>query len=434
MAIHIFITEVFYQNLTGMICLCLIQLFLTRTLLLIATTHDSLYAGLLKQANSNTRIDALIILWRENPSFGSGPAGHGLQVFNSFRDYQIGPFSGIDNVGGFSVSSASIGNLEFIIQEYMHVMFGGNNWHSAGGAGNHAFVVNPRTYGLTAQSQSMFAVSGWDRQHLDWKNPNKTYVTSALNEQGNEVPTDSLSIHNLPNGGTFVLRDHVPTGDAIQIKLPHIEWKETGDVKNQYLWLENRRMETQFDEWYSLDCADNNNGQFPRGTPGIYAYVQAGKDVREGNYSDIWSGSQDHRNGLASWIKPLPAEGNFDFHYREDLEHNCGWPGGCCYGHDVVPDDKYHGNMQPNPFTGHNDLFQAYDYDGDGVLYSTGDMSVELGLAQVDPTDSEGSIYTQHRTGDWMDAFSSATGSTELSLSTNPAPVGLYIYQYERRV
>ena len=47
-------------------------------------------------------------------------------------------------------------------------------------------------------------------------------------------------------------------------------------------------MKTRFDEFMSDKCENTDGGNFPRGTPGIYAYIEVGKDEREGG-KEIYS-------------------------------------------------------------------------------------------------------------------------------------------------
>lgn len=367
-------------------------------------------------------IDLIYLIWRNNRFLTSqntfNNSGFGV---TKTRGVAFQDMKGVNNVTSYNSAEGSGGGaINITIAEHLHGIFGGNHWHSAGGRGYHTFLVPPGSYGLTGQQPaSMQAVSGWDRWMMHWKLPHKKYVTSALDEYGNEVKTDSITIETHPDGGIFELRDFVTTGDALMIKLPHIDWKQKGDVKNQYLWVENRRLITRFDEYISEACSDHGDGTYTKGTPGLYMYLQVGKDLREGG-REIYSASMEARNGLASPFFPLTAEGQYDFYYLYDniLE---GIGAACSWNNANIPIDV--SRSLPNPFTGYSDLYRSVDSNFDGQLYS-GDR-YQTGLAEkVGDT----LIFNYHGEGDWEDVFCDYTGRTRICLSTNPAPVPQYTY------
>lgn len=368
------------------------------------------------------KIDLLYIIWRNNRLL-TGPntrdhAGFGV---TGSRGIPFKDMKGVANVASFNVSTDPEKGAHITIAEHLHGIFGGNHWHSAGGRGMHTFLMPPGSYGLTAQSGgTMLAASGWDRWMMEWRPESKKFTTSSLNTDREEVNTEMVTFDNFPLEQTFILRDHMTTGDAIRIKLPFIDWQNNGDIKNQYLWLENRRMTAQSDEYLSAGCANNGNGRFPRGTPGIYAYIQVGKDLREGN-SSIYSSQPTHPNGLASPFFPLPAEGRFDFHFRKDKVQPADLGIGCNWGIENIPKDMR--RSRQNPFTGLSDLYCQMDFNEDGKLYS-GDR-IYTGMSKMQ---GDSAIHDYHMNGDWLDAFSEASGKMELSLSTNPAPVTVYTY------
>lgn len=377
--------------------------------------------GLPKLKQPDGRIDLLYIIWKNNRFLTSantqGAAGYGVNVSRgvAFRNME-----GVNNMASFNSNNSGRSAYNITIAEHLHGIFGGNNWHSSGGRGAHTFLVTPNSYGLTGQAPAtMQAVSGWDRWMMYWKKAEKKYVTSAYDLNGVEIRTDSISIETFPNGGIFVLRDFVTSGDALRIKLPHIDWQKNGDVKNQYLWIENRQMDTRFDEFISEACVNTDGGKFPRGTPGIYAYIQVGKDQREGDRS-IYSDAAEHPNGLASPFFPLSAEGNYDFFCDFDRIQDPMWID-CNWYNSNIPVNKK--RSRPNPFTGFSDLYRYIDSNRDGVLYQGDNM--QAGLSEVH---GDTVIHNYNASGDWMDAFSFATGKTKLSVSTNPAPVPVYTY------
>lgn len=377
--------------------------------------------GEVKQKKPDGRIDLLYIIWRNN-SLITGPhtnscAGYGV---TASRGVAFHGMEGVNNMASFNVAE-NASCAEFItVAEHLHGIFGGNNWHSSGGRGMHTFLAQPSSYGLTGQfSATMRSASGWDRWMMEWRNPQKAFVISALNEAGLETETSLITQDLGPDGGTYILRDFITTGDALRIKLPHIDWQQKGDVKNQYLWIENRRMRAPTDRYIQNNCANTDQGRFPKGTPGIYAYLQVGKDIKEGK--DIYTSDPRHPNGLASPFFPLSAEGNFDIAYRFDLIQEGDFGIDCNWGNRNVPADP--SRSKPNPFTGHNDLYGVADFDDDGVLYNGEKLGI--GLSKV----RRGIVmHDYHTNGDWLDAFSTATGKMEISLSTNPAPTPVYTY------
>ena len=276
-------------------------------------------AGQPKPKIADGKTDLIYIVWRNNrfiTTANSGDnsgygvtAGSGPAFLNS---------KGINNYASFNSSTIGLGSSGITIAEHLHGIFGGNNWHSSSGRGIQTFPGIVATYGLTGQlCAAMQSPSGWDRLMMDWKSPTKQFLVSCFDESGNELNTENYSIDSFPNGGTYILHNCLTNGDAIRIKLPHINWKQKGDVKNQYLWLENRRMNSHWDEWYSSECCDDGDGLFPHGTPGMYAYLQIGKDQKQGG-SELYSSAPEYPNALASPFFPVTGEGNFDYYFDFD--------------------------------------------------------------------------------------------------------------------
>ena len=223
--------------------------------------NSNFYMGLPKSnISGNDKIDVLIIGWRNNPFFPD-LAGEGMAPRN--QTTTIGTFTGCDNKAAFGFAGSGAGTYGFIIAEYFHGMFGGNNWHIASGAGNHTFLAIPTAaQGIPSQSQAgaqSNIVTAWDRNHLGWLGWSdnnltiqKTNLISANDLSGNETVTD-LTIPSNAITQEFILRDFVAYGDSIRIKLPYINWNQSGDVKNQYLWIENHQKLNN----YTLDIFPN---------------------------------------------------------------------------------------------------------------------------------------------------------------------------------
>lgn len=377
-------------------------------------------AGQKKIKQADGKIDLLYIIWRNN-RFITGPttldySGYGVALTNGDKFLQ---FKGVNNSASFNCTIMNARAEVITIAEHLHGIYGGNHWHSGGGRGQHTFMMHPASWGLTGQfGAAMQTPCGWDRWMINWKPADKKHFISALNNEGKEIDSD-LIIDTNKHSQIFVLRDFISSGDAVRIKLPHINWQKDGDVKNQYLWLENHQMKDSLDRWCESDCNDTKNGEYPKGTPGIYAYIQVGKDVKEGG-SEIYSGNHSSPNGLAGWMYPLSAEGNYDFDFVADSIQEGRWLA-CNWMNPNIPINKT--TSLPNAFTGFNDLGSLYDSNHDSILLK-GDQ-LRTGLSEIE----DGKVV-HHRqdNGDWEDAFSFRTQKTEISLSTNPAAVPVYTY------
>jgi len=390
--------------------------------------------GVAKSKTGNNIIDCFIIIWRKANFYGGCSSGGG--VGNSWSDslktfkLRVGSAFNACKDGN---ALGTTGAQSFVLVEYFHGMFGGNEWHTVGGASNHTFVTLPHTFGLTSQAGSQSRViNGWERNHLGWKGwqddgltSPKTYLISALNTSGNEVLAD-IQIPGTQIVQEFILRDFVITGDMVRIKFPHINWATDGDVKNQYLWLENHQKKSEFDR-----AAVENSG-CGAWTPGIIAYIQVGKDSTESPVqTGLWPGESSlpstwqKPNALGSYLYPLTAEGNWDFNYRNDLSVSASAAGQnqvCVFGNNTTPID-YNGSI-PNPFIGFSELFNAYNYDGNDSLHSPGD-TFPPGLSEVIAGQV---VYNRHESGDAEDAFINSEGRNKLSIGTNPAAIPVYTF------
>jgi len=378
--------------------------------------------GVPKPKISDGKVDLVYLIWRNN-RFLNGyntwdNSGYGV---TPIRGIPFCGMKGVNTAASFNNSWGDVHGFYITIAEHLHAIFGGNHWHSGGGRGIHTFLCIPYNYGVTGQLEAtMQAVCAWDRWMMRWQNPQKKYLISCLDSSLREINTENFTLDSFPKGGKFILRDHVKTGDAIRIKLPFIDWKKEGDVKNQYLWLEYRSFKTRFDKYISGDVSpcEDFYPDAPLGTAGLYAYIQVGKDQREGK--DIYTSRPQHPNGLASWLLPLTAEGNFDYAYRYDKQPTP-HPGCGSWGNTCLPFDL--SASKPNPFTGHSDLFRFTDSNEDGVLYQGDDL--QPGLCDLI---GDTVLYNYHRNGDKDDAFCKRNGKTKLYIASNPAPVPVYTY------
>lgn len=273
-------------------------------------------------------IDEIIICFRNlsaQPCQTGNGCAYGTAHYNnvfSVGGIQYGIWSGC----GFGTCGNKEQACTFILEEMFHDIYGSNNWHLGGGAGQHTFPFATNPWGLATQSAgygSSNVVSAWDREFCAWtgwldlnRTVRKGELVSAMLPSNIEYNTN-LQIPTTPNSSTYILRDFVKYGDAIKLKLPHLNCQTPGDVKNQYLWVENhQRFNTDFDHSYW----EQNSCKEPW-SPGLYAYIQVGKDILYDHNSFTVEGLNINQpNALASWLFPLTAEGNYDYAYSSPFQ------------------------------------------------------------------------------------------------------------------
>lgn len=354
------------------------------------------------------RLDILFILWR-NLAYRLGakppfPCNYGFGLWSCDMTTPFGPFTGgIEAASSFTTCRTAAGGAVGALVEFFHGLYGGNHWHTAGGAGLHTFPFLPVAPGLSVQGARPVYAIGYDRWLMGWKAPGKQYLISATDELGREVPTD-LTQPERPETLRLWLRDFMTTGDAVRIRLPYTQLGGPS-VKNQYLWLENRRFRATTEVWpfYAPagSCADSPpTGE--QGFPGLYAYIQVGKDQKSGK--DLYTSDPRHPNGLGSWIRLVSAEGRYDFRFRKTPK---GWA-------------LDRAASLPNPFTGMDDLYISTDADSNGKV-----GAVELPSADWLEWKGDSACSSWYWYGDKEDAFS-VNGNYRLCIETNPPPTPVY--------
>lgn len=375
-----------------------------------------------KIKKADGKVDLLYVIWKNNRYLhGMSTLDHSGYGVTAYQSPAFGPFLGTNSAASFNQGKGVGHSLHVLVCEHLHGLFGGNHWHSGGGAGTHCLPIPPANYGLTGQmNSSMISFSAWDRWMMNWKAPTKKFLISAPNAFGQETNTENLEAELGPAKEVFWLRDFRTTGDALRIQLPYLNSDSlSSKVKNQYLWLEYRSMNHPTEEYLSPqhDCAVRPNKQLEQGSPGVYAYIQIGKDQRTGG-PELYAERPDLPNSLGSFLFPLPADGRWDFTFRTDL--NAKPHGGACsWGNAAIPIDR--NRSLPNPFTGLHDLYLAFDANQDGSLLGREDLMP--GLAE---TEGDSIKWTYRKGGDGFDAFGKWSGNQELSLSSNPAPLPVY--------
>jgi hypothetical protein len=208
------------------------------------------FYGFPKINSADDYFDMVIVIWRNNRFVNSTNAkcNEGFGVHWTDNHAQI-----FQDLSGYNASSAFNacglqGAYSVIMAELSHAFYGGNNWHTSGGADLWTFMGQQRMYYTTAQYDNVSnSFCGFDRFHLGWFHPDNSLDTiSALSNAGTLKVSD-LQQPATATEDTFILRDFYEAGDAIRIKLPFINWAADGDVKNQYLWIENRQKISEFD-------------------------------------------------------------------------------------------------------------------------------------------------------------------------------------------
>jgi hypothetical protein len=245
----------------------------------------------------------------------------------------------------------AMNDLPFAIlkHEFNHLLLGSNNFHSGGGnAPVFATYFMPVQGGwsmMGAANSSLLTACAWDRDRLGWRPEGSTYRIRARDAAGHEVNGDIDPLAG--DTGIFVLRDFIPTGDALRIRMPFLP----DDEYPQWLWLENHQTEARngcpTDHFhYEMPCVKP-------AVPGIYAQMQVDKDQRSG--TNIYG-------GYADYLRPVLANGNYDRRLRGDtIVFQCLWP---------APTQPYiTSDRTANPLSGWQDQeFPLFDQDNNGKL------------------------------------------------------------------
>lgn len=288
------------------------------------------------------------------------------------------------------------GNTTVLDHELGHKLLGNNSFHASGG--NHwgtysvcTFMGTQSGYGIMGGGKSsLVCINGFERWRLGWTS--STYNPSKKPIQASNLISE---IQQSDQNKTFYLRDFITTGDAIRIELPY---KDNDASSSQYLWIENhqigRNNKEDFYMFSSLPCKDG-------GIPGVFMYLQVGKDVLESDKRNkVWPSNETDN------LKMLSAEGNFDMSY-EGLGSDCmGYGGG---------KRKIFKNAEANSLSGQNDFTPLFITNGPNQLSSKQENSVSI--KQLANSMINGG-WPRH--GENNDVF---TDGTVLNLSSNPAPV-----------
>ncbi|UCH13419.1 MAG: hypothetical protein JSV22_09915 [Bacteroidales bacterium] len=292
------------------------------------------------------------------------------------------------------------------VHELAHNILGMTNSAHMGGGGplnsGNLITLEANSGGwsiIGSRPSSLLTCNGFERWWLNWLGPtNNNYPIAAGN--------DSSDIEKSRGNKSFYLRDFITYGDVVRIKLPY---KDTGAL-NQYIWLENHQIHNndklEYPAYWTHKCKED-------GIPGIYAYYQVGKDIRESNDIDDMYG--DSLSKITDHLIPVCADGKWDVSLSADSSVAC--INGSYQNH------QYY--YQENPFCGYNDLENHYFNSVSGNILNWKSDRMEF-LIKV----KNGNVTNRlANMGDNYDAF---TGSANINMSTNPAPVNIITYHHRR--
>ncbi len=356
--------------------------------------------GLPKTREPDGLADFLLILWRVNSKVSKSDNSGSVNV-GAWRQPLKG-VQGFNDVSRFiSRHSAGGGILQ---HEYAHSLFGGNNFHTGGrGAGNASFMHPMGGFSaLSSFGSNSGTFNAWDRHRMGWFNPNKSYAISATcASTGREVDLDLSYRQRIDCPGMeFLLDDFIDSGDALRIALPYVQ-TDNAQARQQYLWLENHQIRP------------GNEDHSPRMSPGIYAYIQVGKD------------DTSSFDGPGLYTAPLHPLGHYDMELDPEEASAVLRP------------------RMANPFTGlHLSMVPAWNTQEPNVRTNRqGDTlevlrqqilreetvyikSVQYGLGVLPPEDfvfethpALGTVHDALRPGD------------VLAVGSNPAPVSMYTWE-----
>ena len=287
-------------------------------------------------------------------------------------------------------------NCALMVHEFAHGLMGDNSFHTSGG--NHlgtsfisTFIYLQQGYGLFNSVFSFRSCNSYERWRLGWQHPDNALYSIASNGVNSEINSQ------FSGSQSFYLRDFVKYGDAIRIKLPY---KDSDEASNQYIWLENH----QFGKNGMLDrFVFYNDECIPMGTPGIYSYIQVGKDILSSNNNSLVFPDNETDN-----LRMLSAEGNFNMTYVKDSADCMNW------GRRPIFEFS-----SANPLSGNN-IFNEAIITSDSILEYFDDFKYVGNKLKND------TLYTNFIwLGDTLAAF---TDGTKMDISSNPPPINAYTY------
>ncbi|MDO9153397.1 MAG: hypothetical protein Q7U47_06785 [Paludibacter sp.] len=273
----------------------------------------------------NNMIDYIVFAVR-NPSkglhgftYGTGYGGVGEPMGNVSEklSFANGEKYSVENGMMIGVGHYNLKHEPAIlVHEFAHGLLGSNAFHTSGG--NHygtyfikTFIGHQGGYGLFGGG--LRSTNGYERWRLGWQSPTNLAYKIAANGVNAEINQKYTGTQ------TYYLRDFITYGDVIRIKLPY---KDNTVSSDQYIWLENHQIGQnqktdvdvfQYSTFPGLTC-------IPKGSPGIYSYIQVGKDVIENSDPNLVYPSNETDN-----LRMINAEGNYNMSYWGTYNDCAGW-------------------------------------------------------------------------------------------------------------
>lgn len=295
--------------------------------------------------------------------------------------------------------------------EINHLFLGGNNFHAGGGNSARFSSYQLHVQGgwamMGAANSSLLTCSGWDRHRLGWKAPGSEFAVSARDDNGMEVNGD-LDPANDP-GGIYILRDFVTRGDALRIKLPFIPDEEF----SQWLWIENHTTKRQNGSPFDVFQFEHHEC-VSKASPGLYALIQIDADEK--------TGSNIFNSVMADYLRPVPANGNYDFFWEDEpvqTEDYC--VNGVAYRPYVLHEER------ENPLTGNHE--QEFSFRDDAPPF--GLITPDEMLAPMTRRTAQG-FARMNFSGSSDHAFFEG-GAEQFGIGTNPSSANVLTTVNSRR-
>lgn len=280
--------------------------------------------------------------------------------------------------------------------EFNHLLIGGNNFHTGGGNSvpfkSYNYFIQAGWSMMGAANSSFLTCAGWDRYWLGWKPSGKNSLIEALDSTGNSVESD---VKPFRGHRDYILRDFVTTGDVLRIELPFIPENEYG----QWIWVENHTTQSlngsPFDvfQYEHHDC-------MAKAEPGLYLarQINANRKKGKGIYTDV----------NADYLKPLPADGAYDFVFDSE-ETSLDY----CVGPNNFRAYELMADLE-NPLTGNHTMEFPLPYDQDDTMVDYKKAPVP-GLRRIDGE------YLRLPYHGYPEQGFRESGKRMLGLGTNPA-------------
>lgn len=295
--------------------------------------------------------------------------------------------------------------FDILKHEFNHLLFGGNNFHVGGGNGHNFYSYFIPLQGgwsmMGGASSSLLTCNAWDRQFLGWKGPGKELSISVMSSDGRDARPREINGDLDPmkgDTGIFVIRDFIPTSDALRIKLPYLP----EDEFQQWFWIENHQT-------YAWNGCEFDRFHFEPGecikaaVPGLYMYRQADKALIDGGKM---------YGGYADYLRPMPANGFYDMIPLNDtIEYSC-------IGGGRMPAYRLKWKNS-NPLSGSQEMeLPVCDSNGDGKIGDSEDFIPRVEKTSSTYTDNANFFgHTRH--------VYTLQGNKKIGMGTNPSTASM---------